>query len=198
VKKLIFLIMIIIGYFWLFGFTAYYINPIFHLTGFIIVSLYFLHCFSISEYLSALIVLLPLVLVFGVFGVGFHVFSVAGRSDWLEDTLVKVLFLPSSVLFVRSILSNLTFSDIINMKIPDKYKTDLIVFRTIVVRGSQSMSRLNWYIDNSQMHNGRSILHNKIPKYSALILSTYITLYQKAEMLYSIINNRNLHLKRSS
>ncbi len=195
--KLFTIFSFIVLYFWLFGFSSFATSAYFHILGIVLVSIWFMIRYTFKEFVNAIVFLLPLVVVFGLFGVLFQVFEVGGRTDWLEDTLIKVLFLPASVLYIRVVLSYITFYDIAGLKFSDSIKRDLVIFRTIVVRGNGCMERLKWYIDNNQLHFGQSFFYNNIPKYSALILSTYISLYQKAEILYTIIENRTSYLNRS-
>lgn len=195
-RKFFLISVFIVSYFWLFGFSHFYYSLSVQFCGFVAVSIYFVARFSIEEYWSTLVVIIPLVVMYGVFGMAFYMLSLSGRNDWLEDTFIKIIFLPSSVLFARAALSHISFNDIAELNISEEKKTDLVVFRTIVVRGSQSMKRLKWYIDNFQRHFGKSLLRHKLPKYSALILSTYVMLYKQAEVLYKVIENRKSYLSK--
>lgn len=168
----------------------------YHLIAFLFISIGYITRYSIKNYISTLLFILPFVLILSFMGFIFYLYNFGGRSDWLEDTVIKVVFFPSSILFVKAMLSFVSFYDITQLPISETRRSDLIVIRSLLVRGNLGMTRLKWYLDSYPQHKSDGIFNNKIPKYGALILATYFYLYNKAEVNYFLIDNRNIHLKR--
>jgi hypothetical protein len=153
--------------------------------------------FSLKGYVYLLLSMLPFIIVLSFCGTLFYILHIhIGETDWLSDTSIKVLFFPSSVIFIQLILSFVSFYDIISLPLSDHRKRDAIVLRTLFVRGAVTMSRMKWLSDNTFLYSQQGLFRGQVPQYSALILSLFVFLYRKLETLYDLIENRESHIFR--
>ena len=86
--------------------------------------------FSVRETISLLKFCFPFVFSLFVFGLIFHFTRLFGRQDWLEDTLIKCLVFPSSLIFLKVILTYITYLDILNLPVSMKKRVDLITIKS--------------------------------------------------------------------
>ena len=91
--------------------------------------------FSVRETISLLKFCFPFVLSLFIFGLIFHFTQLLGRQDWLEDTLIKCLIFPSSLIFLKVVLTYITYLDILNLPISMKKRVDLITVKSAFSKG---------------------------------------------------------------
>jgi len=99
ILKLGIIFIIIISFFWLFVFGPFYDSIVIQLVVFTVIMGWNVLRFSLREAISLLKFCLPFVLSLFVFGLIFHYVQLFGRTDWLEDTLIKCFIVPSSLVF---------------------------------------------------------------------------------------------------
>ena len=97
--------IIILSFFWLFVFGPFYDSIVIQVAVFMLVMGWNAVRFSFQETLSLLKFCFPFVLSLFVFGLIFHFIQLFGRTDWLQDTLIKCLVFPSSLVFLKILLT---------------------------------------------------------------------------------------------
>lgn len=136
----------ILCFFGLFVFGPFYD----HLLGqggvFLFVFLWSSIRFSFSATFSLLKFALPFVISLSVFGFLFHLARLLGREDWLYDTLIKCLIFPSSLIFLKTILSYITYLDILQLPFSMKFRIDLVTIKSAFQKGSRALERFSWYL----------------------------------------------------
>ena len=121
--------IIILSFFWLFVFGPFYDSILIQVAVFMIVMGWNALRFSFQETLSLLKFCFPFVLSLFVFGLIFHFIQLFGRTDWLQDTLIKCLVFPSSLVFLKILLTYITYLDILNLRI----KTELKKYACLII-----------------------------------------------------------------
>ena len=156
---------------------------------------------NLNEVLSSIVLLLPFILIFFFFGVIFQIIHLSGRTDWLIDTIQKMLIFINTFFFIKLILYHIEFKDIVLAPISYSQKAYLIIAKNLFVEGNTILKRLDWYLDSYSYIKENSIIKVKFfrninfVKYSSLILSLYFILYDLAELCWLLLNNRKSHLE---
>jgi hypothetical protein len=190
-------VLALIGlFFWLFVFGPFYANLSLQLALFLFVMGWHLVRFSLRETVSVLKFCLPFVLSLFVFGLIFHFMRLFGRSDWLQDTLIKCLVFPSSLVFLKVMLATITYLDILNLPISMKKRIGLITMKSAFQKGEKIMRRFSWYLGtySGLQSNGR--IKTVLRKYACLIIALYLYLYEEIENSNRLLKNRYQHLHR--
>lgn len=138
---------------------------------------------------------LPFLATLGVFGALFQLVELQGRTDWLEDTLIKCLIFPSSLAFLRAALSYVTYLDLLALPVSIKWRFDLVTIKSAFQKGGQSLSRFSWYLDTYPYMDRGGLLKRWLAKYASLIVSLYLYLYHETENAYLLLENRYRHLQ---
>jgi len=150
--------------------------------------------FSARTTLSLLKSTLPFVLSLLAFGALFQLVHLQGRSDWLYDTLIKCLIFPSSLVFLRVVLSYITYLDILALPISMSRRFDLITAKSAFQKGGKYLSRFSWYLDTYPYLRADSAIKGHLQKYASLIISLYLYLYEETENANLLLRNRYKHL----
>lgn len=194
IVKLAVILMSILAFFWLFIFGPFYDHIAIQLLVFMGVIGWNMLRFSVRETISLLRFCFPFVLSLFVFGLIFHYVRLLGRQDWLEDTLVKCLVFPSSLIFLKVILTYITYLDILNLPISMKKRVDLITIKSAFSKGEKILRRFSWYLDTySELKFGSKIKY-AMKKYACLIIALYLYLYEEIENSNRLLRNRYQHL----
>jgi hypothetical protein len=192
--KLGFLCLLILSFFWLFVFGPFYDHLAVQLAVLAGVIGWNSWRFSPRETISVLRFCLPFVLSLFVFGLIFHLLRLFGRQDWLQDSLIKCFVFPSSLIFLKILLSYITYLDILNLPISMKKRVGLITMKSAFQKGEKILRRFSWYLDTyaSQKFEGR--LKSALKKYACLIIALYLYLYEEIENSNRLLKNRYQHL----
>ena len=194
VLKLGILFMLILSFFWLFVFGPFYDLIVIQLVAFICVIGWNTLRFSLQETTSLLKFCFPFVFTLFIFGLIFHFTRLFGRQDWLEDTLIKCFVFPSSLIFLKVVLSYITYLDILNLPISMKKRVDLITIRSVFSKGEKILRRFSWYLNTySGLKSGGNIKY-ALKKYACLIIALYLYLYEEIENSNRLLKNRYQHL----
>ena len=190
-------ILALIGlFFWLFVFGPFYANLSIQLAVFIFIMGWHLVRFSLRETISVLKFCLPFVLSLFVFGLIFHFMRLFGRSDWLQDTLIKCLVFPSSLVFLKVMLATITYLDILNLPISMKKRIGLITMKSAFQKGENIMRRFSWYLGTYSGLQSHGRIRTVLRKYACLIIALYLYLYEEIENSNRLLQNRYQHLYR--
>lgn len=181
-------------FFWLFVFGPYYDHLAVQLSVLVGAIGWNVQRFSIKETLNLLKFCLPFILCLFVFGLIFHFMRLLGRQDWLEDTLIKCMIFPSSLMFLQILLSYITYLDILNLPLSMKRRVDLITMKSAFQKGSKILGRFTWYLNTySGLKSGHKVRY-ELTKYACLIIALYLYLYEEIENSNRLLQNRYRHL----
>ena len=150
--------------------------------------------FSVRETISLLKFCFPFVLSLFIFGLIFHFTRLLGRQDWLEDTLIKCLIFPSSLIFLKVVLTYITYLDILNLPISMKKRVDLITVKSAFSKGEKILRRFSWYLNTYPELKSGSKIKYTLKKYACLIIALYLYLYEEIENSNRLLRNRYQHL----
>jgi len=194
ILKLGIIFIIIISFFWLFVFGPFYDSIIIQLVVFTVVMGWNVLRFSFQEAISLLKFCLPFVLSLFVFGLIFHFMQLFGRTDWLEDTLIKCFVFPSSLVFLKILLTYITYLDILNLPISMDKRIGLITMKSAFQKGEKILRRFSWYLNTySDLQSGNRI-KSQLQKYASLIIALYLYLYEEIENSNRLLKNKYHHI----
>ncbi len=194
VLKLGIIFMLILSFFWLFVFGPFYDHIAIQLVVFIGIIGWNTLRFSLQETISLLKFCFPFVLTLFIFGLIFHFTRLFGRQDWLEDTLIKCFVFPSSLIFLKVVLSYITYLDILNLPISMKKRVDLITIKSAFSKGEKILRRFSWYLNTYPGLKSGSNIKYALKKYACLIIALYMYLYEEIENSNRLLKNRYQHL----
>ena len=194
ILKLGIIFIAIISFFWLFVFGPFYDSVVVQLVVFIVVMGWNVLRFSIQEAISLLKFCLPFVLSLFVFGLIFHFMQLFGRTDWLEDTLIKCFVFPSSLVFLKILLTYITYLDILNLPISMKKRIGLITMKSAFQKGEKILRRFSWYLNTYSDLQSGSRIKSQLQKYACLIIALYLYLYEEIENSNRLLKNKYHHL----
>ncbi len=181
-------------FFWLFVFGPYYENITIQLVVFVIVMGWHILRFSFRETMSVLKFCFPFVLSLLFFGVIFHLTHLLGRTDWLQDTLIKCFVFPSSLVFLKNMLATITYLDILNFPISMKKRINLITMKSAFQKGDKILRRFSWYLNCYAELQSSGRVRSTLRKYACLIIALYLYLYEEIENSNRLLKNRYQHL----
>lgn len=191
--KLGVIFIIILSFFWLFVFGPFYDNIAIQLAVFIVVIGWNALRFSLQETISLLKFCFPFVLSLFVFGLIFHYIQLLGRTDWLQDTLIKCAVFPSSLIFLKILLTYITYLDILNLPISMKKRIGLITMKSAFQKGEKIMRRFSWYLNTYSDLQSDNRIKSELKKYACLIIALYLYLYEEIENSNRLLKNRYHH-----
>jgi len=194
ILKLGVIFIIILSFFWLFVFGPFYDSIVIQLTVFIVVMGWNVLRFSLQETMSSLKFCFPFVLSLFVFGLIFHFIQLLGRTDWLQDTLIKCLVFPSSLIFLKILLTYITYLDILNLPISMKKRIGLITMKSAFQKGGKILRRFSWYLNTYSDLQSDNRIKSEFKKYACLIIALYLYLYEEIENSNRLLKNRYQHL----
>ncbi|MFC1882163.1 hypothetical protein ACFL2S_11785 [Thermodesulfobacteriota bacterium] len=194
ILKLGIIFIIIISFFWLFVFGPFYDSIVIQLVVFTVVMGWNVLRFSLRETISLLKFCLPFVLSLLVFGLIFHFMQLFGRTDWLEDTLIKCFVFPSSLVFLKILLTYITYLDILNLPFSMEKRIGLITMKSAFQKGEKILRRFSWYLNTYSGLQSGSRIKSALQKYACLIIALYLYLYEEIENSNRLLKNKYLHL----
>ena len=194
ILKLGIIFIIIISFFWLFVFGPFYDSIIIQLVVFTVVMGWNVLRFSFQEAISLLKFCLPFVLSLFVFGLIFHFMQLFGRTDWLEDTLIKCFVFPSSLVFLKILLTYITYLDILNLPISMDKRIGLITMKSAFQKGEKILRRFSWYLNTYSDLQSGSRIKSQLQKYACLIIALYLYLYEEIENSNRLLKNKYHHI----
>jgi len=192
--KLGFLCILVLSFFWLFVFGPFYDHLAVQLAVFAVVIGWNSLRFSLRETISVLKFCLPFVLSLFVFGMIFHLVRLFGRQDWLQDSLIKCFVFPSSLIFLKIVLTYITYLDILNLPISMKKRVILITMKSAFQKGEKILRRFSWYLDTYAILKSDGRIKSGFKKYACLIIALYLYLYEEIENSNGLLKNRYQHL----
>ena len=194
ILKLGTIFIIIFAFFWLFVFGPFYDNIVIQLAVFMVVMGWNVLRFSFQETLSLLKFCFPFVMSLFVFGLIFHIMKLFGRTDWLQDSLIKCLVFPSSLIFLKILLTYITYLDILNLPISMKKRIGLITMKSAFQKGEKILRRFSWYLNTYSALQSGNRIKSQLKKYACLIIALYLYLYEEIENSNRLLKNRYQHL----
>ena len=194
ILKLGSLLVLALTFFWMFVFGPYYDNLAIQGIVFIGVIGWNTRRHSLQETFSLLKFCIPFVLSIAIFGLIFHFTRLLGRQDWLEDTLVKCLIFPSSLVFLKLLIGYITYLDILSLPISMKRRVDLITMKSAFQKGGKILSRFSWYMNTYSTLKSERKLKYQMTKFACLIIALYLFLYEEIENSGRLLKNRYHHL----
>jgi hypothetical protein len=139
---------------------------------------------------------IPFVLTLLGFGLLFHWIGFLNRDDWLRDSLIKALVFPSSLIFLKMVLTFVTYLDLLRLPLSMGRRVDLITFKAALSKGGRIMARFSWYLD-TYPHPGSRNRFWILRKYGCLIMALYLYLYEEIENSRQVMENRVRYLSHS-
>jgi len=194
ILKFTIIFIVILSFFWLFVFGPYYDHISVQLAVFVVVMVWNTQRFSFKETASSLKFCFPFVLSLLIFGLIFHLMRLFGRTDWLQDTLIKCLVFPSSLFFLKILLTYITYLDILNLPISMKKRINLITMKSAFQKGEKILRRFSWYLNTYSSLQSEGRIKSGFKKYACLIIALYLYLYEEIENSNRLLNNRYQHL----
>jgi hypothetical protein len=188
------LCLLILSFFWLFVFGPFYDHLAVQLAVLAGVIGWNSLRFTLRETISVLKFCLPFVLSLFVFGLIFYLIRLFGRQDWLQDSLIKCFVFPSSLIFLKILLSYITYLDILNLPISMKKRVGLITMKSAFQKGEKILRRFAWYLDTYATRKSDGRLKSALKKYASLIIALYLYLYEEIENSNRLLKNRYQHL----
>jgi len=150
--------------------------------------------FSWRSTLALLKFCLPFVASLLVFGLAFQFLRLLGRDDWLNDTLIKCLVFPSSLIYIKILLSYITYLDILQLPISMKRRVDLITMKSAFQRGGVMLRRFSWYLGTYTGDGEERRLRRQMKRFACLVIALYLYLYDEIESAGRLLENRYRHL----
>ena len=194
ILKFTIIFIVILSFFWLFVFGPYYDHISVQLAVFVAVMVWNTQRFSFKETASSLKFCFPFVLSLLIFRLIFHLMRLFGRTDWLQDTLIKCLVFPSSLFFLKILLTYITYLDILNLPISMKKRISLITMKSAFQKGEKILRRFSWYLNTYSSLQSEGRIKSGFKKYACLIIALYLYLYEEIENSNRLLNNRYQHL----
>ena len=191
--KLGVIFLFLLSFFWLFVFGPFYNNIAIQIVVFFGIMGWNTLRFSLRETLALLKFCFPFVMTLFVFGIIFHFTRLLGRQDWLQDTVIKCLIFPSSLIFLKVILTYITYLDILNLPISMKKRIDLITMKSAFQKGEKILRRFSWYLNTYTGLKSGSKIKYTLKKYACLIIALYLYLYEEIENSNRLLKNRYRH-----
>lgn len=193
--KLVIITALTIAFFWLLVFGPFYDRVAVQTAVLAGVAVWNTARFSWRATLALLKFCLPFVASLLVFGIFFHFMRLQGRDDWLSDTLIKCLVFPSSLIYIKILLSYVTYLDILQLPISMKRRVDLISMKSAFQRGGIMLRRFSWYLGTYTGFETDRRLKNRMTRFACLIIALYLYLYEEIENSGRLLQNRYRHLK---
>jgi len=193
IVKLGIIFLLAISFFWLFVFGPFYDQLAVQLIVLLAVMGWNTIRFSFRETISLLKFCLPFVFTLFIFGLIFHFTRLLGREDWLQDTFIKCSVFPSSLIFLKILLTYITYLDILNLPISMKKRVDLITMKSAFQKGGKILRRFSWYLNTYSYLKYDNRLKYALMKYACLIIALYLYLYEEIENSNRLLKNRYQH-----
>ena len=189
------LIAALIGlFFWLLVFGPFYGRLEVQAVALAVVVLWNTLRFSWRSSLALLKFCFPFVASLLVFGLAFQLLRLLGRDDWLSDTFIKCLVFPSSLIYIKILLSYITYLDILRLPISMKRRVDLITMKSAFQRGGVMLRRFSWYLGTYIGSEADGRLKRQMTRFACLIIALYLYLYDEIESSGRLLENRYRHL----
>ena len=145
---------------------------------------------SIKDTMKSILWLLPFLLVYSLLGVIFHYIALLGRTDWLQDTYLKLLLFPNALFVFKISFALITLKDIYNLPVPMYVKSHVITVKAVMIKGQNTMVRFKTFLDTYPYINDSKIKVN-----GSLILSLFLYLEKECQNQWYILENKLNHLK---
>lgn len=193
IAKLGIIVLSAVCFFGIFVFGPLYDRPGAQLMALVVITAWNTRRFSLGQTISLLKFCLPFVLTLFVFGMVFHFTRLLGREDWIQDTLIKCLVFPSSLIFLKVLLGYISYLDILSLPISMKKRIDLITMKSAFQKGARILGRFSWYLNTYATLKAENRLRSQMKKYACLILALYLYLYEEIENSNRLLKNRYDH-----
>jgi hypothetical protein len=188
----------IILFFWLFVFGPWYEAATLQAGLLCMLLIWNTRRFSRTDTLSAARFLGPFVFMLFLFGAIFQFFELMGRTDWIRDSLIKGLVFPNSFLFLKIILSYITYRDLILFPMPAALRTNMIIIKAAMAKGGYALRRFKQDIEDSPHFHEKKTIRNRLQMYGSLIIAAYMFLYYEIETNTLVLENKQRHLRRNT
>ncbi len=146
-----------------------------------------------SGTLRSLWIIFPFVLTLIFFGIIFDWFQLMGRSDWLNDSLVKAVVFPNSFLVTKLCLESISFRDLIALPVSQKTRRSMIILKAVMGKCTPLLFRFRFFMSLSpHFHNQR---WPQFWRLCAVVMALYISIYRQAEQTRDLYDHRQTFLR---
>jgi len=193
--KLSIILISALSFFALFVFGPFYDQPWIQTGVLLFVMIWSIIRFSFRETVGTIKFCLPFVVTLFIFGLIFHLIRLQGRDDWLFDTLIKCLIFPSSLIYLKILLTYISYIDILSLPISMKRRIDLITMKSAFQKGGKILKRFSWYLNTYSAFSSKGNIKKRFMKYASLVIALYLYLYEEIENSNGLLKNRYTHLR---
>ncbi len=134
--------------------------------------------------------ILPFLIIYTLFGFIFHYISLFDRTDWLQDTYLKLVMFPNSLFAFKISFALVSLKDIYNLPVPMFVKSQIITIKAVMIKGQSAMERFKSFLETYHY-----IKNSKVKLNGSLILSLYFYLENECQNQWGVLNNKLSHLK---
>ena len=142
----------------------------------------------------SILFVLPFVLSLLAFGLVFQWVGLMGRTDWLQDSLLKALVFPNSFLIVKLGLESITFRDIMGLPLRPGARRYAIVLKAVMEKCTPLLHRYRFFMDLTPHFAGRR--SGRFLRLCGVIVAAYISIYQQTEKTLELFDHRTRHLRK--
>ncbi len=143
---------------------------------------------------QALWFILPFVLSLVLFGAVFQWIGLMGRTDWIQDALIKALVFPNSFLAVKLGLESITFRDIVHLPLSEGWRRSTIILKAVMEKCTPLLHRYRFFMDLTPHFDGMRF--SRFKRLCGVIVAAYISIYGQAENTQRLLEHRIHHLRK--
>ena len=136
---------------------------------------------------------LPFVFFLLCFGGVFQWLLLMGRTDWVQDSVLKAFVFPNSFLAMKLTLQAVTFRDILLLPMPDTWKRPIIVLKAVMDTCTPILQRHRFFMELSPHFDG--MRWPRLRRLGGVIVATYISLYTQTEKTQTLLQHRQRYFK---
>lgn len=178
-----------------FVFGPFYNSPIWQLTLAAVLLLLSLLRHGVRTTLRSLWFVTPFVLSLLVFGAIFQWWQLLGRTDWLQDSLLKAVVFPNSFLSVKLGLESITFHDLAGLPLRPRARRTVFILKTVMEKCTPLLHRYRFFMDLDPHFRGRR--GERLLRLCGAIVATYISIYQQTEKTRDLYDHRRRYLEKN-
>lgn len=150
---------------------------------------------SVSATCQLLKLLLPFTFTLFLFGLVFQLLQLQGRTDWLYDSLIKVIFFPASFICTKLAISLFTYKDILGLPLKNSTKHEIIFMQSFFVKAYNVMPRMDFYASVHPVVQNTSRLYSKFLTFCTFPLALYLFLMEEGQILRDFYENRKFFME---
>jgi hypothetical protein len=148
---------------------------------------------GVKNALRTLWIIVPFVLSLLLFGGIFQWLELMGRTDWIQDSLIKGLVFPNSFLVVKLSLDSITFRDLVRLPLRPRARRIVIVIKAVMEKSSPVLKRYRFFMGLSPHFENRRM--GSFLRICAVMVAAYISIYRQTEQTKTLYDHRRRHLR---